>query len=81
MSCPKCKEHPLKKGNTAYGCSNFQVCGFKLPFEVFGKKLTDKHLADLISKGKTGKIKGLKVGDAEVDGKIAFDTGFQLGVE
>lgn len=81
MTCPKCKEHQLKKGNTAYGCSNFQVCGFKLPFESFGKKLTDKHLADLITKGKTGKIKGLQMNEAEVDGKIAFDAGFQLVIE
>lgn len=62
LQCPKCKAHPLKKGNTAWGCANFNVCGFKVPFEVAGKKLNDKQLADLVMKGKTGKIKGLSEG-------------------
>ncbi|RBL88903.1 type IA DNA topoisomerase [Chitinophaga flava] len=57
MQCPKCKEHALLKGNNAYGCSNFKVCGFKLPFEVNGKKLTDKQVHDLVTKGKAGKLK------------------------
>ncbi|WP_212006135.1 type IA DNA topoisomerase [Chitinophaga sp. HK235] len=57
MQCPKCKEHALLKGNSAYGCSNFKVCGFKLPFEVNGKKLTDKQIQDLVTKGKAGKLK------------------------
>ncbi|WP_160714133.1 type IA DNA topoisomerase [Chitinophaga solisilvae] len=55
LNCPKCKEHPLKKGNTAYGCANFNICGFKIPFEFNGKKLTDKQIQDLVTKGKAGK--------------------------
>ncbi|WP_343704406.1 DNA topoisomerase 3 [Chitinophaga sp.] len=81
MQCPKCKAHLLKKGNTAYGCSNFAVCGFKVPFEAFGKKLTEKQVTDLVTKGKTGKIKGLKVSDAEVEGKLVLDAAFNLAVE
>ncbi|HEV7379894.1 MAG TPA: DNA topoisomerase 3, partial [Dyadobacter sp.] len=53
LTCPKCKKHLLKKGRTAYGCTNFQECGFKIPFEFLGKQLTDKHVYDLLSKGKT----------------------------
>lgn len=56
LNCPKCKEHQLIKGNSAYGCSNFKVCGFKIPFEVKGKKLTDKQIQDLVTKGKAGKL-------------------------
>ncbi|MDR1876435.1 MAG: DNA topoisomerase III, partial [Flavobacteriaceae bacterium] len=59
LLCPKCKTHKLIKGKTAYGCSNFKECGFKVPFEVYGKKLTDKQLSDLINKGRTSKIKGV----------------------
>ncbi|NIG57461.1 type IA DNA topoisomerase [Chitinophaga sp. Cy-1792] len=82
LQCPKCKTHPLKKGNTAYGCANFNVCGFKVPFEVYGKKLSDKQIADLITKSKTGKIKGLKMPDgSETEGKIAFDNSFNLIVQ
>lgn len=56
--CPKCKESKLMKGKTAIGCSNFKDCGFKVPFQVFGKKLTEKQIQDLITKGKSTKLKG-----------------------
>lgn len=56
--CPKCSEHKLMAGKTAIGCSAFKQCGFKIPFEIFGKKISDKQLADLIIKNKTGKLKG-----------------------
>ena len=81
QQCPKCKAHPLKKGNTAYGCANFKVCGFKVPFEVFGKKLTDKQIADLLTKGKTGKAKGWKVGAGEQEGKLKLNDAFELEIE
>lgn len=57
-NCPKCKESKLIKGKTAIGCSNFKGCGFKIPFVLFGKKLTEKQIQDLIIKGKTTKLKG-----------------------
>jgi DNA topoisomerase-3 len=83
MTCPKCKTNSLKKGNTAYGCGNFAVCGFKIPFEILGKKLTDKQLYDLLEKGKTGKIKGLIMPGTQnpMDGKIIFTSDFNIGVE
>ena len=56
--CPKCKENKLMKGKTAIGCSNYKGCGFKVPFMVFGKKLTEKQIQDLINKGKSSKVKG-----------------------
>jgi DNA topoisomerase-3 len=31
---------------------------FKIPFQVFGKKLSEKQIQDLIVKGKTSKLKG-----------------------
>ncbi len=82
LTCPKCKTHLLKKGNTAYGCANFAACGFKIPFEVMGKKLADKQIADLISKGKTGKLKDLKVPGSEqpVEGKIVLNGQFELEI-
>jgi len=59
LSCPKCKKHLLVKGKNAVGCSNFSVCGFKIPYEILGKKLTETHLIQLITKGKTSTIKDL----------------------
>lgn len=83
LTCPKCKAHLLKKGNSAYGCGNFSVCGFKIPFEILGKKLSEKNTFDLLSKGKTAKIKGLSIpgNPNPVDGKIVFTKDFNLEVE
>lgn len=83
MNCPKCKSHLLKKGKTAYGCGNFAVCGFKIPFEVLGKKLTDKQIYDLLEKGKTTKIKGFQIpGKTElVDGNLSFTSDFNIELD
>jgi DNA topoisomerase-3 len=83
QQCPKCKAHKLKKGNTAWGCANFKVCGFKVPFEIFGRKLTDKQVADLVTKGKTGKMKGWKLTGAtrETEGKLVLNAAFVLAIE
>lgn len=83
MSCPKCQAHLLKKGNSAYGCGNFTACGFKIPFELLGKKLTEKNMFELLSKGKTTKIKGLIIPGSSnpIDGKIVFTKDFNLEVE
>ena len=83
LTCPKCKAFLLKKGKTAYGCGNFQNCGFKIPFEFLGKKLNDKNVFDLLSKGKTAKIKGLIIpGNPEpVNAKLVMNGDFNFEVE
>ena len=83
LHCPKCKTHLLKKGHNAYGCANYQACGFKIPFEILGKILSDKQIIDLLSKGKTGKIKGLKIpgNDQEIEGKLVMNESFTVGLE
>jgi DNA topoisomerase-3 len=82
LVCPKCKVAKLIKGNTAVGCSNFKECGFKIPFELLGKKLTEAQMLDLIQKGKTGIIKGFIVpGNTEPrDGKLVLDGSFNVGL-
>ena len=82
LDCPKCKAAKLMKGNTAVGCSNFKDCGFKIPFELLGKKLTEAQMLDLIQKGKTGTIKGFIIpGNAEPrDGKLVLDGSFNVGL-
>jgi len=82
LTCPKCKTAKLMKGKSALGCSNYAVCGFKIPFELLGKKLTETQLFDLLEKGKTGIIKGLIVpGKTEpVNGKITMDGSFNVGL-
>jgi len=82
LDCPKCKQHKLIEGRTGVGCSNYKVCGFLVPFELLGKKLTEKQLIDLIQKGKTTKMKGLMIpGSAQViEGSLAFDATFNVTV-
>jgi DNA topoisomerase-3 len=82
LDCPKCKAAKLMKGNTAVGCSNFKACGFKIPFELLGKKLTEAQMLDLIQKGKTGTIKGFVIpGNNEPrDGKLVLDGSFNVGL-
>ncbi len=83
LFCPKCKDKLLRKGKTAYGCVNFQICGFKIPFEIMGKTLTDKQIFDLLSKGKTTKIKGFVIpGSSDsVDGKLIMNGDFNINLE
>lgn len=83
LTCPKCKAHPLKKGNTAFGCANFSVCGFKIPFSIMGKTLTDKQVSDLVTKGKTTRIKGLKTAEnaQDTDGKLILNAAFEVVLE
>jgi DNA topoisomerase-3 len=82
LDCPKCKQHKLIEGRTGVGCANYKVCGFLVPFELLGKKLTEKQLLDLIQKGKTTKMKGLMIpGAAQViEGSLAFDPTFNVVV-
>jgi DNA topoisomerase-3 len=90
LDCPKCKQVKLMKGNAAIGCSNFKLCGFKIPYVVLGKKLSESQLIDLLQKGKTGAMKGLSVpSTAEngsittriVNGKLILDANFTVGIE
>jgi DNA topoisomerase III len=83
LDCPKCKSAQLMKGKAAVGCSNYKECGFKIPFELLGKKLSESQLIDLIQKGKTGSIKGLSIpGKSEpISGKIVLDEQFNIGLE
>ena len=79
-NCPKCKAVKLMKGKAAVGCSNFANCGFKIPYELMGKKLTESQLTDLVTKGKTGTIKGLVVppSNEPVSGKFVLNSMFNI---
>ncbi len=83
LDCPKCKGAKLKRGNTAVGCLNFKQCGFKIPFVLMDKKLTDAQMIQLVTKGKTGVIKGFKLPGATEDrqGKLLLDSDFNITLE
>jgi DNA topoisomerase-3 len=81
--CPKCKKVNLRKGKTAYGCGDFSNCGFKIPFGLLNKKLTDKQIVDLITIGKTPKIKGLEMPGTEksIDARFVLTKDFGIEIE
>ncbi len=83
VTCPKCKSAPLMKGKTAVGCSVYKTCGFKIPFVLMGKKLTDNQLKDIITKGKSKKIKGLinPSDQTKMEGCFVMDEDFNVGFE
>src|SRR5690554_7473777 len=73
LDCPSCKKEGFLEGKKAYGCAHYKEgCKFVIPFEFMGKKLSNKQLNDLITKGKTTKIKGFKKPGSEesIDGKL-----------
>lgn len=83
LACPKCKNAKIMAGKNAIGCSNFKECGFKIPFELLGKKLTEAQLVQLITKGKTGQIKGFVVpgSNESKNGKLVLDDTWNVGLE
>lgn len=82
QTCPKCQKGNLLKGKTSYGCSEWKTgCAFRLPFEFLNKKISEKQLVRLVSKGSTVKLKGFKQGETKVDGVLTFDDAFSLKLQ
>ncbi len=82
IQCPKCKSNTLMKGKTAIGCSDFKNCGFKIPFVVFGKKMTEKQIQDLITKGKPTKLKGFTEHPEQFpEGVLGFNENFEIVIQ
>ncbi|TKG96491.1 type IA DNA topoisomerase [Puteibacter caeruleilacunae] len=82
LTCPKCKEGELLKGKSAWGCSKWKEgCQFRLPIEFMGKKLSENQIKQLISKGKTGLIKGFSTDDGKVNGILHFNDNHELTFE
>ena len=76
-ACPKCG-HPILKGKAAWGCSGYKEgCHFVVPFTVYGKRLTDKQVATLLTRGEVA-VKAVSDGEGKADGKFAFDQDFNV---
>ena len=81
-TCPKCKKGTLLKGSSAYGCSEYKNnCHVKIPFEMFGKKVSENQMIRLLDKGCTTNLKGFKTATGSVEGLIRFDENFNLKLE
>jgi DNA topoisomerase-3 len=80
--CPKCKKGTLIKGSSAFGCSEYKNnCDLKIPFEIYGKKVSENQLIRLITKGCTTNLKGFKTATGTVEGLIRFDDHFSILLE
>ncbi|MCH3883217.1 type IA DNA topoisomerase [Tenacibaculum aquimarinum] len=81
-TCPKCKKGHILKGSSAFGCSEYKNnCDLKIPFEVYGKKVSENQIIRLIDKGCTTNLKGFKTDAGKVEGLIRFDENFNLKLE
>lgn len=81
-TCPKCKQAPLVKGKSAYGCSAYKAgCDFVLPFVFAGKKISENQYIRLLQKGSTVNLKDFKTEIRSVEGLLRFDTDFKLVLE
>ena len=81
-SCPKCKKGILIKGSTAFGCSEYKNnCDLKIPFEIYGKKVSENQLIRLITKGFTTNLKGFKTATGTAEGLVRFDAHFSILLE
>ncbi|SDU04476.1 DNA topoisomerase-3 [Polaribacter sp. Hel1_33_78] len=81
-TCPKCKKGNIIKGSSAYGCSEYKnSCDLKIPFEIFGKKVSENQLIRLIDKKCTTNLKGFKRNSEAIEGLIRFDENFRLKLE
>jgi DNA topoisomerase-3 len=80
--CPKCNKGKIRKGKSAYGCSEFKKnCDFVIPFMFEGKTIPEKQFIRLFKKGSTVNLKGFKVNDVSVEGLVRFDESFKLKLE
>lgn len=59
--CPTCKKGSIVQRKTYYGCSEHaHGCKQTFPGQMLGKKLSEKNIKDLCTKGRTSMIKGMK---------------------
>lgn len=50
ITCPVCGKGHIIKGRTAYGCSDFNNCNMRLPFDTYPADLTPSKLNTMIKK-------------------------------
>jgi len=79
LKCPRCKEGAIIEGKTAFGCERFQAgCKTIIPFDIYGKKLTETQIKQLIKKGESPIIKGFVINGEKKNGKLKFNDNFQI---
>lgn len=76
-SCPKCKSGQVMFYQKIAKCNN-EGCGLVVFRNKSGKDLTDGQIKDLLTKGKTGVIKGFKSKENKpFDAAVTFDSEYK----
>jgi DNA topoisomerase-3 len=79
LKCPNCKAGNIIQGKTAFGCERYnEGCKTVVPFELYGKKLSESQCKQLLSKGETSVLKGFEVNGEKVNAKLKFDAHFVI---
>lgn len=81
FTCPKCKEQSMQVYPKVAKCTNEQ-CALTVFRTICGKTLSDAQLSDLLSKGRTSLIKGLKSkAGKQFDAFLLFDEEYKIKFE
>lgn len=79
--CPKCRNSRVLFFPKVVKCADVD-CGFTLFRNKGGKELSDKQLAELLTKGRTGVIKGFKSKEGKAfDASLVLRPDFFVGYE
>ncbi len=74
LTCPQCKTGLLMAGKRGWGCDRWREgCAFVVWFEIAGNRLTEGQLRELVSKGKTRKLKWPRAGATPLTGRLVLD--------
>ena len=82
-NCPKCEKGKIIESKKSFSCTAYKEgCDFTIWKEIASKKLTEKNIKDLITKGKTSLIKGFKSSAGkEFEAYIYLDENFKTQFE
>ncbi|WJP96744.1 type IA DNA topoisomerase [Macrococcus bovicus] len=82
--CPKCKKHQVKHIKTSkydfYACAD-RGCGFSINGSMAGKKLTETNIKQLLSKKRTGIIKGFTGRKGKFDTSLILKDDYSVGFD
>jgi len=82
--CPQCKTGTVRKTIKGAGCSQYKEgCKFSIWGQMNGKKLTDGHIRQLVTRGRTDLIKGFKKkdGSGTYDACLVLTDDFKIRLE
>jgi DNA topoisomerase-3 len=76
--CPKCRAAQVRFYSKVAKCTDMN-CGLTVFRSKSEKQLSDRQITDLLTKGKTGTVKGFKSKSGKTfDAALKFDADFQV---